>query len=87
MSAHKWQFFDPYDPDTRQCIGCHAKAEIGQEHIGPCPNTVVDEAAEAAALQRWLVANARHLRPVTSTGLTAWALAALQGFHLKGTSK
>jgi hypothetical protein len=46
-----------------------------------------DETAEATALQSWLVANARHHRPMTSTGLMAWALAALQAQDLSETRK
>ncbi|WP_219097766.1 hypothetical protein [Pseudomonas sp. UMAB-40] len=34
--------------------------------------------AEAAALQSWLVGNARTVRPVEHSGLMAWALAALK---------
>lgn len=41
-------------------------------------DAVANDAAEAAELQCWLVANARHLRPVAHSGLMAWALAALQ---------
>lgn len=53
----------------------------------PSPLTAMDETAEAAALQSWLVANARQHRPMTSTGLMAWALAALQAQDLSETRK
>lgn len=45
--------------------------------------STANETGEAAALQRWLVANARLHRPMDSTGLMAWALAALQALSLK----
>jgi hypothetical protein len=37
-----------------------------------------DDNAEAAELQSWLVGNARAIRPGNTTGLMAWALAALR---------
>lgn len=54
--------------------------------VAAAPKPPVDEvalaarerdAAEAAALQSWLVGNARIARPVDESGLMAWALAAL----------
>lgn len=50
-------------------------------------SSTASEAAEAAALQSWLVANARQHRPLTSTGLMAWALAALQAQALSEAQK
>ena len=49
----------------------------------PCTCKPTADQAEAADLQCWLVANARHLRPVAHSGLMAWALAALQAQQQK----
>jgi len=42
------------------------------------PTADQQDLIEAAALQSWLVGNARSVRPVSNAGLMAWALAALK---------
>lgn len=91
MSAHIWK---PYTGRGLQagenfsfCCGCGRFAMNSNRPDAPCLSPATAEESDAAALQCWLVGNARHLRPAFSTGLTSWALAALQGFSMEELRK
>lgn len=68
----------PASPAKERNVDLQNNAQPNPEGLDPLAEQRKQDQAEAAALQSWLVANARHLRPVAHVGLMAWALAALR---------